>query len=261
MKLKKKIFLTALVLLVFNSISAQKFLDKPYQKWKKDEALKLLNDSAWSKTFQSALSASGASAVQVGREQAQNANSGGSNPRSVARDYGNPPVVIRLHSALPIRQAIVRMQQIAEGYDKLPDNQKAQFDESAAKFIACAVCKDYYVVTITKSTDTSSGRVSDGIFQTMTIKDVKGNVGLVNDKSEKRDVVQFTPPKGDGESAVFFFKRLDEKGRPLIDKSTKNFKFLFQNTFLNAGNAYSGLVPLNWEFDVSKIILGEKIEF
>jgi hypothetical protein len=187
--------------------------------------------------------------------------SGVNNPRSVARDYGNPPVVIRLHSALPIRQAIVRMQQIAEGYDKLPDDQKAKFDDSASKFLACPICKDYYVVSITKSTDASSGSVTDGIFQTMTINEIKGNITLVNDKGDKRMVAQFTPPKRDGESAVFFFKRVDENGTSFLDLSSKNFKFVFNNTFLDAKNAYSSLVPLNWEFDVSKLIMANKIEF
>ncbi|MBA2735577.1 MAG: hypothetical protein H0U50_02195, partial [Pyrinomonadaceae bacterium] len=61
--------------------------------------------------------------------------SGGSNPRSIARNFGSPPVVIRLHSALPIRQALVRIQQISAGYDKMDEKQKADFDAGQRDFL------------------------------------------------------------------------------------------------------------------------------
>ena len=123
MKLKINVFIlfTALMCLSL-TIFAQDKSEKPFQKWSKDHALKILTESAWAKTYQSTEGSAGAASQQVAREQGQNASSGGSNPRSVARNFGPPPVVIRLHSALPVRQALIRMQQISNGYDKMDEN-------------------------------------------------------------------------------------------------------------------------------------------
>ena len=96
------------------------------------------------------------------------------------------------------------------------DEQRANFDESTKKFLACAICQNYYVVTLTKFKDVSMSSVDDGIFQNLKYEDLKGKIWLVNDLNEKRELAQFTPPKGSGDSAVFFFKRTDDKGAPLL---------------------------------------------
>lgn len=98
MKFNKNIVLLFICLFCLNgSVTAQKYVEKPFQKWSKDEAIKVLTTSPWAQIYQSTEGASRANQAQVGREQRQNANSGGSNPRSVARDFGPPPVVLRLH--------------------------------------------------------------------------------------------------------------------------------------------------------------------
>jgi len=188
---------------LIGAVLAQKYVEKPFQKWNKDEAIKVLTSSPWAQTYQSTEGSSRAAQVQVGREQHQNANSGGSNPRSVARDFGPPPVVVRLHSALPVRQALIRMQQLSAGYDKMDEKQKTEFDASAKDFLNCKICQSYYVVTLTQAPDSSGQTVEEGIFQRMSLKDLKGNVYLLNEKGDQRELAQFTPPKGRGDSAVF----------------------------------------------------------
>ena len=261
--MKYKAIIPVLILLCFfsNVAVAQKTSEKPYNKWSKDEALRILSDSSWAKTYQSTAGSASASASQVGREQGQTASSGGSNPRSVARDFGPPPVVLRLHSALQIRQALIRMQQISAGYDKMDEKQKAQFDESAKNFLACAICQNYYVVTLTQFPNASGPGVEEGIFERMALKDMKGNVWLENESGEKRELVQFTPPKGRGDSAVFFFARNDDKGSPFLTAQNKEVKFVFKNDFLATNNPYAGLVPRNFEFKVSKMLVGNNLDF
>ena len=262
MKFKKSILISLVWLSCLTiTISAQKVLEKPFQKWSKDEAIKILSDSSWARTYQSTEGSSEAAAQQIGREQNQTANSGGSNPRSVARDLGPPPVVIRLHSALPIRQALIRMQQLSAGYDKMDEKKKADFDAQTKAFLSCAICQNYYVVTITQFPDSSGQGVEEGIFERMTLKDMKGNVWLVNEKGEQRELVQFTPPKGRGDSAVFFFARKDDSGNSFLTPQNKDFKFVFKNEFLSNKNPYSGLVPRNFEFKVSKMMVGDNVEF
>jgi hypothetical protein len=153
------------------------------------------------------------------------------------------------------------MQQLSVNYDKMSEADRAKFDESAKGFLACGICQNFYIVTMMKAPDSSGRSVEDGLFQTMTIENVKGRVWLVNDKGEKREVAQFTPPKGSADAAVFFFKRTDDNGAPFITPETKNVKFVFSNEFLDSRNSYASLVPRNFEFKVSKLMIDNKVEF
>lgn len=200
-----KFYILLFVVCAALSVSAQKDYDKPVDKWSQDEALKVVSESAWAKTYQSTRGSSNASQFAVGREQSQSVYSGGSNPRSVARDFGPPPVVMRLHSSEVLRKATLRLQQIDAGYDKMSTENRAKFDASRKMYLDCAVCKDYYVVTLTKFKEVNATTVEEGIFQNMTLEQLKGNVHLVNDKGEKRELIQFTPPKGPTDMTLFFF--------------------------------------------------------
>ncbi len=262
MKLNRRLLLSFICLcFLASAVLAQKTWEKPLQKWSKDDAIKVLSSSPWAQTYQSNEGSSAAAAQQVSREQSQSVNSGGSNPRSVARYFGPPPVVIRLHSALPIRQALVRMQQLNAGYDKMDEKQKADFDAGAKGFLTCSICQSHYVVTITQFPDSSGQSVEEGIFQRMTLKDLKGNISLVNEKGEQRQLIQFTPPKGRGDSATFFFSKKDDKGNFFLTSESKEFKLVFKNEFLSINNPYAYLVPRSFEFKVSKMMMADNVEF
>lgn len=248
------------VFCVAGTAFAQK-LEKPFTQWGKEDALKLWNESAWAKTYQSTDGSTAAAAAQVGREQRQTVNRGGSDPRSVARDFGPPPITMRLHSGLPIRQAMVRLQQIANGYDKMSEADKAAFDASKKGFLDCNICKDYYVITITKARDASHSTVEEGIFQGMTMEDLKGNLKLVNDAGEERPIVQFNPPKGPEDMTVFYFKRNDDSGKPLLTTQSKSFQIVFRAEFLDIKNRFTPYVPRTMEFKVNKLVVGENLLF
>ena len=259
--MKFKVFVVLVLTLGLALLASAQKLDKPYNKWSKDEAIKIITESAWAKTYQSTKGTDVALAGQNARLQNQTATRGGSDPRSVARDLGPAPVVMRLHSALPVRQALVRLQQIDAGYDKMNEADRATFDKSREKFLECAICKDYYVVTITKFVD-STGQVADeGIFQGFTLEELKGNVRLVNDKGVTRDIVQFNSPKNARDQAVFYFKRTDETGQPLLTPDSKEVKFVFTGDFLSTKNRFAYLVPNTFEFKISKMIADNTVLF
>jgi hypothetical protein len=237
----------------------QKTLEKPYQQWSQEEALKIVSSKPFADQYQSAQALTALSQQQQGREQSDTRLSGSDRGRT-SRIQTVAPVVIRLHSALPVRQALVRLRQIQVGYDKMKEDERKKFDESQKVLLNCAICQNYYVVTLTKWKDKSEA-VDDGLFQTMKFEDFKGKVWLVNDKGERREVAQFTPPKGSGDPAIFFFKRTDEAGNPLLTTDTKEFRFLFDSSLLDTNNAYGYLVPRSFDFSVSKIIIDNKVEF
>lgn len=253
----RNFLIIACIAALSSTAAAQKYLEKPYSEWSKSEATKIVNESAWAKTHQNVAVTAGSDGRQMVREQGR----GGGNPGSVSRTLGVAPVVIRLHSAPVIRQAMVRLQQMGVNYDKMGTEEKAAFDANRKGFLDCAICNEYYVVTLTKFVDSSGETVDDGIFQSMSLDDMKGNVRLENDKGERRELVQFTPPKVAGDSAVFFFKRADENGNMLITPDSKELRFVFENAFLTSGNRYGGLVPRAFEFKVSKLLIDGKVAF
>lgn len=168
---------------------------------------------------------------------------------------------MRLHSGLPLRQAMVRLQQIANGYDKMSESDKAAFDNTKRGFLDCRPCKDHYVVTITKPTDASGVAVEEGIFQGMTLDELKGNVKLVSDLGEERELIQFNAPKGPTDMTVLYFKRNDATGKPLLTTQSKSFQIVFRAEFLDNRNRFAYLLPRTMEFKTSKLIFGENLMF
>lgn len=258
MKLTHICILT-LSLLVTSPVLGQKFLQKPYTEWSKEEAKKVISDFPWASEYQSERGLDVAAIAKQQREQADT--------RLTGSERGNQgvnslpiPIVIRLHSALPVRQAMVRLQQLEIGYDKMKPEDKAKFDASRAGFLECKICKDYYVVTLTKYKDAST-TVNDGIFQSLKLADVKGKIWLENDKGERREITEFTPPKNETDSAIFFFKRTNDAGVPLFGPSDKLIKFMFSNELRDDKNSYSYLIPRLFEFKAAKMVIDGKLEF
>ena len=259
MKFTQLFIFFAVAMFVTLPIHGQKYLQKSYNDWTIDEAKKVLHDSPWAKEYQSERGLANLTMQQQAREAADNRLDGlyrGNSGRAAAP----LPVVMRLHSSLPVRQAMVRLQQIGANYDKMSAEEKKKFDESANKFIACAICKDYYVVTIAKFKNSGSS-VDDGIFQDMKLADFKGKVWLVNDKKERLELTEFTAAKKTGDSSVFFFKRNNEKGTPFFSAEDKTITFLFAEELRDTDSSYSILIPSSFEFKVGKMLVDGKLEF
>ena len=258
---KSKFLLIIWLCCLVNVASAQKVWEKPFEKWSKEDAIKILTNSPWVETYQLSEGLAASAQEQIAREQADQNLRRQPTQGSSARNVAPAPVVIRLHSALPIRQALTRLKQIEAGYDKMDEKKRADFNEITKNYLSCPICQKYYVVTMTKFGNSSAQGVQEGLFQTMKFEQLKGNVRLVNDKGEQRELAEFTPPKGAGDFAVFFFPRRDDKTNDLLTTESKNFKFVFNNEFLGRSNPYAGLLPRSFEFKVSKLMIGDKLEF
>lgn len=254
-------FSVLIVALFALPVVGQSFLEKPYYTWGREDALRIVTDSAWAKPYQSTSGAASAAAGQVVREMGQSASRGGSDPRSVPRSFGPPPVTLRLHSALPLRQAMVRLQQLEIGYDKLNEADKAAFDKSRKGYLDCPICKDYYVVTLVRAVDSSQTQIEEGVFQGFKTDELKGNIRLVNDKGEARELIEFNAPKNSRDAAVFYFKRTDADGKLLITRESKELKLVFSGDFLSQKNRFAYLLPRTFEFKVSKLVHGDEILF
>jgi hypothetical protein len=239
---------------------AQKVLEKPVDKWSQAEALEVLNKSAWTQTYQSVQGVAAAAASDVLRDQSDNRIVGRERSRT-ERSGAPPPVVMRLHSGLPIRLALTRLNQIAAGYDKMNDKAKGEFNAAGRSLLECGPCQNYYVLTLTQFPNPTGQAVEEAIFEGITVEQMKGNVWLKNDKGEMRELAHFIPPAKRGDSAVFFFARKDEKGNVLVNKNTDEVSFIFNPTYFTPTNRYYHLIPRKFDFKVSKITVGDQVVF
>jgi hypothetical protein len=239
----------------------QKTSEKPYQQWSKDEAMKVISALPWANQYQSTGALAGIAMQQQQREQSDTSISGRERGSS-SRLLEVPPIIIRLHSALPVREALLRLRQLQLNYEKMSDADKKKFDTANSTLLNCPICKDYYVVTLLKYKDSSMGSVDDGLFERMKLEDFQGKLWLENDKNERRELVQFTPPKGSGDTAIFYFKRVGEDGKPLLTPENKSFKFVIAPSLRERNNnPYAALLPDSFEFKISKITVDGKVEF
>jgi hypothetical protein len=183
-------------------VSAQDFwMQRSYTRWTRDEIIRIISDSPW---------------AQVAEVEAN------------ATDAGSRPMVtVRLRSAVPIRQALVRLKQIEGGYDKLDAAGRAELDARLKGTLDCPACQQNYVVTI--SPPISKRRVTNGVYglKGATFKLLEGKVYLLTDTGEKRPLVHFVAPKSDDDEATFFFARRNADGKPLVTASNTRLVFVF----------------------------------
>lgn len=223
--------------------SAQDWKRKPFTEWSLSEVLKILDDSPWAQT------------------QVEYANI----------HYGLPTstytVTIRLRSALPIRQALLREKQIVMNYKRFSAADKARFDKETRSFVECSDCANYYIVTIVSlrppRTEPPLNVKRDLWFDIVSslkhfkIEDLRSKVYLANDKGDRRDIVHFIPPKGEVREAMFVFARRDDRGRTLITRDNKEFYFrIGEELFKGQPMA---LKP--FKFEVARLIQNGEIIF
>ena len=212
---------TILVILIFalaSTATAQKKLpQRPYTEWTLEEVSEILRESPWTEA-----------SIQFAHGRT------GDVP-------DHPPgtayyVELRLYSALPIRQAIVRRMQLTIPYAKLTAAQRASFDAEVDGLLKCPQCAEYYIVTITSASGNHFSFATRGDPHTLDIVEVVKrvpqdellrHVSLASDNGERRNAARavFTQRN----ELVLLFSRVDEHGKPLITPANKKFSLEFDD--------------------------------
>ena len=208
--------------------------NKPYQEWTVKEAEALLINSSWAQTLEAG--------VAVGGLDTQTAVMG-------------TAVTLRLRSALPVRQALVRLRQLKAKYDKMGDSDKAAFDTRNKPLLECPACDDYYVVSLNPGPGSNKG--VPNALRTMSLAQVKLNVHLKNENGETRELVNFVNPKVAGDEAVFFFSRLNSKGEPLISPQSRTLTVTFDPVIFEGAT----IRATKFDFDVAKMMVDGRVAF
>lgn len=253
--MKKTIFAVLLIALLLGGGSAQV---KPWSQWTKAEAEKILNQSAWgqtqtetdtsemmySPTSQSGISSStrpGVSGTTTDRQSISGSRaSQGAKNQAISVNYH-----IRLLSAKPVRQAFMRVIELAQ---KTPD--KALLDDLQS-FVQRDF-SDFIVVAV--NFDSTDGRFSGPALQAFA----SSNLGSLKNKTylERNDgkrvfLMQYHAPINDGLGAKFIFPRIvDEKN--FINAETGSFRFYSE---------VNSQLKLNVSFKTSELMYNGQLEY
>lgn len=236
----KKMFCLLLPFLVLASISAADFWEKKeYKEWTQKECTKVLEDSPWAKPLT-------LTSVQVMENQSNRTSTDGSQP------YVKYQVQFR--SALPIRQATVRQNQILSKYDTLPPEQKQAFDKQADSLLN-AFPEDMVVVLVRYETnDRNRDQELARWWQSKSTELLKNQVYLSGNKT-KVPIGQFVAGQGADRWFQFIFPK-EVDGNPVITPQDKSIKleFAYPPMGMGSGQAFQ-------EFKIEKMIFNGNIAF
>jgi len=228
---------------------------KPYSQWSKKEAESVLNNSPWASKQELRLQFDKHSQKAAGSYSGISSAAANQAQTEVTTDI---PVdfqfTLRLRSALPVRQALVRMKQLDTDLEKLSQKELSAFDAQVKGLLECPACEGNYVVTLSSKSSNSPG--ADAVYSTFKggrLADLQRFIYLANERGEQRPLVHFVAPKAPGEEAIFFFPRLNDKGAPLLTPESKELLINLSDKQVNS--------VTNFKFDVSRLVSNGKVEF
>ena len=232
---------------------------KPFQQWTKAEVNKILTDSPWARTQAVRIQRRGQVRSIAGQTESGTSLGGQTASRKGELSSAEDPIdyrfPLRLHSALPIRQALVRKEQLKWNYDQKSSAEQKAFDTQAREMLLkCGICAENYVVSVGFSSNNTSG--NDLIykwFASATVPSLRGYIILSNERGERRDLIEVIPPSVAGDDVFFVFPKLDLKGQPLFSLTDKKLIFRMSDSSANA--------ITNFSLDLSKVVIDGKLPF
>ncbi len=238
--------ITSILFLMFLATSALiAQTGKPWLEWNMKETTKILNDSAWGQTQLETKEADSASAAIT--------NTGSSRtmvPRDASKDAPGAitsyiKYYIRLLSAKPVRQAIVR-KLILES----PDMEAARQEQ--LKSFAEASTSDFIVVAVVaEAKDKASGGDALQAFENATFESLKDSTYLERRDGQRVMLADFKSPVADGLGAKFVFPRM-LNNQPFLAAGSEQLKFYSQ---------LSKKVKIEARYKVSDMLYDGRLEY
>ncbi len=221
---------------------AQSFWEKKdFQSWSKSDVQRLLTDSPWAKIY---------TLTEVVIQTLQE------DPAVSGRDT-NPRInyLAQFWSARPIRQALVRQEQMSDAAAKLPPEQKAALQEREAKFIAAEFPKTVIVEVQYSSSSPALDQDLTRFWQTQTPEQLKLSMYLIAG-NHKVPPIDVAIAKGARHEFQLVFPRQVE-GQPLIAPDEKHVALQLQHP--QVGVVAAKIVYL--EFDVRKMTVNGELVY
>lgn len=218
---------------------------KPWLEWNMKETTKVLNDSAWGQTQLETKQAEGGPAAVTNTGSSRNMI-----PRDPSKDSPGAIVsyikyYIRLLSAKPVRQAVVRKLMLdAPDMDAERKEQLKSFAEATtADFIVVAV--------VAEAKDQSMSRAALQAFKSATLESLKDSTYLERHDGQRVLLADFKAPVADGLGAKFVFPRL-LNNQPFLEQGSGHLKFHCQ---------LSKEIKLEVRYKVSDMMYDGRLEY
>lgn len=187
---------------------AKDFWEQPFEKWKREEVVRLLSDSPWtqSETF--------------------NQIAGGKGSGMAGEKELYYRFTVRFFSARPVREAYVRMMQLMNKYDQMAPEQRQEFDTRFKRALNLDVADRVIVAVDYATNDPNAARDLRTFFETARTDRLKQQVYLISQHAGRVELREYFPPSADGTGAKFIFPRV-VKGQPVFGPQDKEVRFDF----------------------------------
>lgn len=218
---------------------------KPWLEWNMKETTKVLNDSAWGQTQLETKQADGGSAAVTNTGSSRNMV-----PRDPSKDAPGAitsyiKYYIRLLSAKPVRQAIVR--KVILDSPEIDAERKKQLMSFAE-----ATSSDFIVIAVAaEAKDASTGGEALQAFKAATAASLKESTYLERDDGQRLLLADFVAPVADGLGAKFVFPR-KLNNQPFLEPGSGQLKFYSQ---------LSKKVKLEARYKVSEMMYDGRLEY
>lgn len=210
-----KILLLCFCVLAASAAMADDFWNSPFDKWSREQVQRILRDSPWaqSQTF----------AVPL-----NSLDSGVTGEKELYYRF-----TVRFFSALPVREAYVRMARLMNNYDQMAEDQRKEFDVRFQKALTLDV-SDRVIIAVDypDTNDPNAARELRSAFEMATTEMMNQRVYLIGQKVGRVQIREYFPPSSDGTGAKFIFPR-SVNGQPVLGPQDKEIRFDFTSPATN----------------------------
>jgi hypothetical protein len=247
--------LAVFVIAVLTAHAEDFWIKKPWNQWSKDECNKILTDSPWTRKWSK--SSVTVSAALPGSSGQSSEGAGGEKSPEVF-------YIVQLRSSLPVREAVVRQQQILQ-YAKLTDDQKKEFDGKAQ-----ALFNNTYDDIIQVHVDYGSNvqtfeREMAVYWKNIREDSVPVDFYMINERGDRIPPARFVSPKNGTYAFDLTFPRL-KNNEPVVREGDKQIEIQFINpavgtqTQASGGNPTSSLDPSIGVFGRERVLIQFKLD-
>lgn len=239
--------------MLYASKKRSDWIEKPYTNWNRKQVAEVFNNSPWAETksFRGQVTGMHGTASDIGAGPANNGSVTGTDGGTLGVDVPDYNFTARFFSALPIREAYVRMLEIMNHYDAMPSARQHAFDQQVAnRILHFDASKNVIVFLAYQTNDPVQQRNMNQWFATQTTDTLKQNAYLYVPKVGQVQLAHYIPPQQGGAvlGAQFIFPRYFNGELILKPGETGRVRFQFYQPQINQ-EMYIDFKPENMTYE------------
>jgi len=231
--------LAVLLLAAFTARAEDFWIKKDWKQWSKEECARILQDSPWTRKWAKS---------QVGSSQMPSVSGAG---REGAAGENAPEMhySVQLQSSLPIREAIVRLSQINNKYDKMTDSQKKDFDTKAEALLSRSYDDVIWIHISYGSNLQSFERDMATYWKSIPPDGPPIDLYLINERGERVPPTRINSPQNGSYTFDLIFPRM-KNHEPLVRDGDKELSLQFTHPAIGNQTQRNTTNPTDPSIDV-----------